>query len=359
MASIDGIPAQPVIVTPVIRRSEQGWLLLCLILLAGGCDRSDGYLRLAGPTMGTQYQVTARCATRPRDLEAAVTAELRVVNGTMSTYDTESELSRFNRAGVGEWHAVSPSLFHVVQAAQRVSVETHGAFDATVGPLVNLWGFGPATDADRRVPGVPDVEAVAAARRQIGYESLRLRPDPPSLWKDKALYVDLSAIAKGYGVDRLAELLRGYGCADFLVDIGGEVRVAGVSPRGTGWRIGVEQPEADQYGGVQRILELTDVAVATSGDYRNFVDIGNRRFSHTIDPRSGTPIDHALASVTVVHPSAMWADAYATAINVLGPDAGYAFAEHQGLAAYLLVHTPDGFEARYTADLLRYFTQES
>ncbi|MCB1686556.1 MAG: FAD:protein FMN transferase, partial [Pseudomonadales bacterium] len=202
------------------------------------------------------------------------------------------------------------------------------------------------------VPPGPD--AVAAARRQVGYRFLSVRPDPPALRKDRSLYVDLSAIAKGHGVDRLTGLLDRSGCTDYLVDVGGELRVLGSNPGGTAWRIGVETPEAGQWGGVQKVLVLHDRAVATSGDYRNFVEFDQHRFSHTIDPRTGAPVVHGLASVTVIHASAMMADAYATALNVLGPVEALAFAEARALAVYLLIHTQGGFEARYTQPMYEY-----
>jgi thiamine biosynthesis lipoprotein len=160
--------------------------------------------------------------------------------------------------------------------------------------------------------------------------------------------VDLSAIAKGYGVDRVALRLEEAGCTDYLVDVGGEVRARGASPRGDAWRVGIEVPDPERIGGVQRVLALHDLALATSGDYRNFIDLDGGRYSHTIDPRTGRPVSHRLASVTVAHPSAMWADGYATAINVLGPERGIDLAERLGLPVLLLVHAENGFQERYT-----------
>ncbi len=172
--------------------------------------------------------------------------------------------------------------------------------------------------------------------------------DPPRLRKDLDLYVDLSAIAKGHGVDRVVQALKDAECDAMLVDVGGEVRASGPSPSGGAWRIGVEVPDPDSEGGIERIIRLDDRAVATSGDYRNFFEYQGRRYSHTIDPRTGYPVTHNLASVSVVHPSTMWADGYATLLTVLGPEQGFQFAQDKGLAVLFIVRTNDGYEERYT-----------
>lgn len=182
----------------------------------------------------------------------------------------------------------------------------------------------------------------------VGFDKLEVRADPPRLRKSASLYVDLSAIAKGHGVDRLVDRLTGAGCSDMLADIGGEVRAIGLSPSNRAWRIGVEVPDPESFGAIQRVIALEGMAAATSGDYRNFRDLGSRRYSHTIDPRTGYPVTHNLASVTVLHPSAMWADGYATALNVLGPTAGFALAERIGLAALFIIREESGFDERYT-----------
>jgi thiamine biosynthesis lipoprotein len=166
--------------------------------------------------------------------------------------------------------------------------------------------------------------------------------------------VDLSAIAKGHGVDRVAEVLDRADCTDYLVDIGGEVRSRGMSPRQTPWRVGIEVPDPQLIGSVQRVVNLPGMAVATSGDYRNYLDFDGERFSHSIDPRTGYPVQHLLASVSVVHESAMWADGWATALNVLGPEAGFELAATENLAAYFLIRRADGFEERYTPSMQNY-----
>lgn len=311
-----------------------------LLLLVAGCSDGDEYQRYGGSTMGTYYEVTARC---PDDVAGVIEATLQAVNAEMSTYLADSHLSRFNRAGAGQWFAVPATVVQVVTAAAELSRQSDGAFDVTVGPLVNLWGFGPEEAA-----GIPAAESIAAALADIGHERLTARHQPPALRKSGTLYVDLSAIAKGHGVDRVVEDLRAAGCQDMLVDVGGEVRGSGMSPAGRRWRIGVEVPDPGSRGGIQRIVSLAEAALATSGDYRNFVEIEGRRYSHTIDPRTGYPVEHDLASVTVLHESAMWADGYATVLSVLGPEAGMEFAETHGLAALFVVREAEGFQERYT-----------
>ncbi len=316
--------------------------LVAVLSVGTGCGGPE-YRRYDGATMGTYYRVTARC---PEDVSALVSAELRAVNDEMSTYLPDSALSRFNRAPVGQWWDVPRPLAEVVAAAARLSRESAGAFDVTVGPLVNLWGFGPPDPAATR--DLPGEQALARARQRVGFEKLEVRLEPPALRKTADLYVDLSAIAKGHGVDRVAERLLGVGCSDLLVDVGGEVRGVGRSPSGRTWRVGVETPDPGQLGGIERVVLLDDVAAATSGDYRNYVEVDGRRYSHTIDPRTGRPVDHRLASVTVLHASAMWADGYATALDVLGPEAGFDLAERLGLPALFIVRGDGSFHARYT-----------
>lgn len=329
-------------------------LLLLLLLSLQGCGSSADYVALSGNTMGTQFQVTAHCAAADSEVETVVLQALAAVNSEMSTYDEDSELSRFNRAATQIWFPVSAALVKVVLAAEDLHNASNGAFDITVGPLVNLWGFGPRGGGEN----IPAAQAVEQALDRVGHHHLQTRSIEPALRKDQPVYVDLSAIAKGHGVDRISERLAAMNCTDFLVDVGGEVRVAGVSPRGTPWRVGIEVPDPNRYGSIQKVVVLTSGAIATSGDYRNFLEIEGERYSHTIDPRTGYPVKHMLASVSVVHDSAMWADGYATALNVLGPILGLEMAESEALAAFFLIRTADGFEARYTSAMRQYLADE-
>ncbi|TDJ31335.1 MAG: FAD:protein FMN transferase [Gammaproteobacteria bacterium] len=328
-------------VAPVTRQLTVTVVRVFALIVVAGCEAYPEYHRYDGLTMGTQYRITANC---PTDISAAVAVELRVVNNEMSTFLENSTISEFNRAPVGTWVPASSSLVKVILAAAELSEASAGAFDVTVGPLVNLWGFGP--DVTGWSP--PERAAVEDARAKVGFARLLVRQEPPELSKTHEMFVDLSAIAKGHGVDRLSEVLNAAHCTDYLIDIGGEVRARGLNAVGESWRIGIEVPDPDRSGAIQRVLKLTDEAVATSGDYRNFFEDRGQRYSHTIDPRTGYPVAHGLASVTVIHESAMWADGYATALNVLGPVRGLELATDHELAALFVVRKENGFEERYT-----------
>ena len=297
--------------------------------------------------MGTEVALThAGCAG---DVEAVVVRELQQVDAQLSTWRPDSEVSGFNASAAGDWFPVSAPVAALAIEALALSQRSGGAFDLTVAPVVQLWGFGPGPSANGPEPSA---DALASAMRRVGWRNLEARFDPPALRKRVAgLSLDFSAIGKGQGVDRVAERLDGLGCVSYLVDIGGEVRTFGQGPAGGPWRIGVEQPG----GAAPRwVLRLSGQSAATSGDYRNFRMLDGRRLSHTIDPRTGLPVGHALASVTVVAASAAQADGLATAILVLGPDAGWRFARRERVAALLLVRGESGFEPRYTDAMSRF-----
>ena len=333
-----------------------GALLLAGLLVTVACAPGVEYHRLTGRTMGTDYVVVlAGGGACNGTLAQPIEAELQRVDTQMSTWRPDSEISRFNAAAAGEWFGVSTEISQIVLLSQSLAETSAGAFDITVGPLVDLWGFGPSESG--RVPAASEIEAAAST---VGHNLLKARQDPPALRKrEDGLRLDLSAIAKGHGVDRLAALLDDNACSDYLIEIGGEVRLRGANRGGGPWRIGIEAPfrvgDARKVGGEQlagntvRILRLTDIAVATSGDYRNLRRVDDGGFSHTIDPRTGHPVTHAMASVTVVAETAAMADGLATLINVLGPDDGLAYAEQEDIAALALVRTDAGVEQRYTA----------
>ena len=296
--------------------------------------------------MGTSWSVLVHAAqlplTRSR-LQSEFNTILNRVNREMSTYLPDSELSMINAAAGGGRIPVSASLASVLQTAQEVSRATRGAFDVTAAPLVNLWGFGPEQGFT-----VPVEEQVNRALRLVGHEKLRLDPSASTLKKAySGVSIDLSAIAKGYGVDELADFLERLQIDNYLVEIGGEIRAKGVNHKNIPWQIGIEQPVAGQRS-VRRNIRLENTAMATSGDYRNYFEHEGIRYSHTIDPRTGRPVSHGLASVTVLHPSATLADAWATGLLVLGPDEGYATALENGLAAYFIVRGEPGFEEIFT-----------
>ncbi|MGB0723372.1 MAG: FAD:protein FMN transferase [Gammaproteobacteria bacterium] len=324
-------------------------LLLAAVLLSacGPAPAPHTVTELSGATMGTTYSVKVVDLPGSVDVDSLrsdVDGVLRDINAMMSTYDPASELSRFNTHAGNDWFAVSPEVVEVIMEARRVSELSGGRFDVTVGPLVELWGFG-APDTGN---AVPSDQAVRDARARVGFEKLDVRMQPPGLRKtEPGLHVDLSAIAKGYAVDRVSALLASRGLAHHLVEIGGELRGRGMSHRAVPWRIGVERPDATGRS-VYAAVNLADRGMATSGDYRNFFEREGQRYSHTMDPRTGRPVRSGLASVTVVADTCMSADALATALMALGPVDAFALAEQEGIAAFFIERTDTGFRDRAT-----------
>lgn len=282
-------------------------------------------------------------AELPDDWQLVLDAELRTVNDQMSTYLESSEISRFNRSESTDWFPVSQETADVVAAAQEISKETGGAFDVTVAPLVNAWSFGPG----KRTQEPPTKETIADLRKKIGYEHLSVQMSPPALRKAiPELSVDLSAIAKGHGVDRLVLVLRELNVEHAFVDIGGEVRLLG-DRIDRPWGVGIQVPDGTP-NEVVTALPLSDAAIATSGDYRNYFDSDGERYSHTIDPRTGYPVKHDLASVSVIAESCMLADGWATAINVLGGDAGRVLAVKRKMDVMLIRRQGDSYQTTRT-----------
>ena len=343
----------------------RGAALGALALVATGCvetarpalDAVPGRWTITGATMGTTFTVTvvsggspAEAPARPearmppaapptgRELDrAAVEAEVRGIleriEGRMSHYRPDSELSRFNRARTTEPQPMSGETLEVVAEALAVSRASGGAFDVTVGPLVEAWGFGPPG----RAPAAPDAADLVALRARVGSDLLEVDLTASTLRKRRPdVVLDLSAIAKGHAVDAVASLLVGRGLGDHVVEIGGELRAGGGNERGEPWRVAVERP-ALGVPAAQRIVSLTNAALATSGDYRNFYDLDGTRVSHTLDPRTGRPVTHRLLSVSVIAERCSLADARSTALNVLGPDDGYALAVDHGWAALFVI----------------------
>lgn len=324
---------------------------LLLVATLSACDGHRTQLpvhELSGQTMGTTFSVKLVALDDGLDRDhigKRVTEVLADVDSRMSTWRSDSELSLFNASPSTEWLTVSAEFCKVIEAALEVSEFTDGAFDITVGPLVNLWGFGPG---DTKNTAPPSDTLVSATRRRVGYEQLATDCAVPAVRKARAdIYVDLSAYAKGYAVDRIASLLDEQELTDYLVEIGGELRMRGKNASNQDWAIAVEKPAGAERV-VQSIVHLTDQAMATSGDYRNFFEFEGQRFSHTIDSMTGRPVSHNAAAVTVVADSAARADALATALLVLGPDDGLAFAEREGITAYFLLRSEAGIEERKT-----------
>lgn len=317
------------------------WIVAAFALVVVSCSPAKTRWTVDGPTMGTSFRVIVSQPPEGFDSDGAadgIASTLERINSLMSTYLPDSELSRFNASVDLDWFAVSPETAAVCALAQEVSGETDGAFDVTVGPLVNLWGFGP----EEVVEQLPSDEAVAESLRRVGNVKLSVRLDPPALKKDQAdLYVDLSAIAKGYAVDQLAALLEKANCENYFVEVGGEVRTAGVREDGKAWNLAIEAAVDDRRE-VLHVLPVSGGAVASSGDYRNFFLHEGRRYSHEIDPHTGRPVIHELAATTVVAEDCAAADAWATALMVLGPEAGYDLAIDRDLAVLFQLRGEDG-----------------
>ncbi len=348
MSPLQGVRA--IAFTPT-QKAAFGLLFAVLLSLIAGCERRPEPLSLSGFTMGTAYHITV---ADPGDADAAAMQGeldqlLAMFNQIASTYIEDSELNRLNHAATGQWLAVSETLSDMLMLAMELSWLTGGSFDITVAPLVDLWGFGP----QQRTEQLPAAAAIAAARQNVGYQHLEIDFADARVRKQRDIHLDLSALAKGYGVDLVALWLERQGFAHYLVEIGGEIRSRGHSPRGDDWRVAIEQP-ADGERAVHRAIRVSGVAVATSGDYRNYFERDGQRYSHTIDPATGSPVHHGLASVTVISDTAAYADALATAFTVMGPEKTRRFAEQQGIAVYLIEKTATGFSASHSSHFAKY-----
>jgi len=341
-----------------LRNSGRRWgvaLAAALFALPAGCTRAPGPVQLDGPTMGTTYTVSIPRLPDGTDraaVEAAIADVLREADEHLSGWNDRSELVRFNTSSSTDWQTVSPVLFEPVAQAQAVSRATNGTFDVTVGPLVRAWGFGAGSSAEA---ASPPAELLAQLSANMGYEKLELRPSPPALRKSTpGLEIDLDGIAPGWAVDRIAARFEALGVRDYLVELGGEVRARGANADGRRWRVAVETPQAGARQ-AYAVIELDGVGVSTSGDYRDYREVDGRRISHTVDPRSGAPVEHGLASVTVVCESVAEADAWATALMVLGPQEGMAVARRERRAALFIRRgvEPGSFVADETLEFAR------
>jgi thiamine biosynthesis lipoprotein len=287
---------------------------------------------LNGPTMGTRWSALFYTADGfdPQPVGNALQTAVDEVDAQMSTWKPDSDLMRLNAGPVGEWMAVPERLMDVLRLALDIGAASGGAFNIGMGDAVKAWGFGPAT-ADPYL-----IRAALDLRRRPAHEVLELDANSARARKRAPVTLDLNGIAKGYGVDRLAETLRDFGVSSALVGIDGEMRALGLRPDGSPWTVAVEAPDAD-HRAPHSILALQDAAVATSGDYRHWLLVGDRRLAHTMDPHRGAPLLTPPASVTVVARTCGEADAWATALTVLGPQAGGKLAGHLRLDALFLL----------------------
>jgi thiamine biosynthesis lipoprotein len=316
-----------------------------------------GQMAIQGQTMGTTYTVRLHGAPANLDanqLQRQIDQRLEDINRMMSTYRPESEVSRFSSHPVDQWFGISPQTAQVIQQALELSHLSDGYYDITVAPLVNLWGFGPEGQIEKR----PSDEQIALAKKKVGFQFLEVQPSTPAIRKTlPGLAIDLSSIAKGYGVDQVADLLDQLDVKDYFVEIGGEVRVLGRNPSGVSWRIGIEAPLED-IRQASIVLPMTDGSVATSGDYRNFFeDATGQRYSHTIDPHTAQPVQSTLASVTVIANQCSLADGRATTIMALGSRRGMELAEQEGWSVLLMDRVGRSFRWSWSRDFQKRFPE--
>lgn len=343
----------------VRRRSLLIVAMLGLLIGIAGCSENDRPLeppvRFEGNIFGTFYQVTIMdplTQGESLELKEGFLAELESVDQAMSTYRDDSELIAFNEAPLEEWQPLSNELIEVLAISQTVAEASHGAFDITVGDLVNLWSFGPGA----RPEEVPSDDDLAQQLAQVGFDAVEVDTQNMQARRTRDVFVDLSGVAKGHATDRVAAYLDQQGLEHYLVNLGGDLIARGLRDEDeqTPWRIGIEVPEDGQQR-AQHIIPLESMSVATSGDYRNYFEVEGERFSHTIDPRTGRPVTHQVASVSVFHPSNAWADAWATALLVVGEQDAMQMAIENNLKALLLVREGEQWRSIATPEFVNYF----
>jgi thiamine biosynthesis lipoprotein len=334
-------------------------LLLSLLLLSGcatqpretsvrGETRLFGQTQLFGQTMGSAWTVTVagQLPASAAELESGVQQRFESVNQALSTWRPDSALSRFNDDATEEWVAIEPELAAVLGYALSLAERSGGAYDVTVGPLVNLWGFGP--DPARRA--VPEADEISAARALVGWRKVQVDVPSNRARKEAGVRIDLSSLGKGRGVDRVAEYLDSRGVTNYLIDLSGKLRARGRNAAGRPWRVAVEKPGPDDPSGqpviTSEIVELRDTSIATAGDYRRYFEIAGRHYSHIIDPRTGFPVTHATASATALARDCMTADALATVFMAMPPDEALLLAAEQRTAVLLIERAGSGFRSR-------------
>jgi thiamine biosynthesis lipoprotein len=324
------------------------------VLLLSACEKQP--YQFTGKTMGSTYHVTVLDIPKgqsAKNIEHDIELILVDAHARMTTYDEKSELNQFNHFSVNEWKAISPLLYRAIKISREICVSSENAFDPTVFPLVKLWGFGPGEHADR----VPDDIEIQKSLANVGCQNIQLEDKNLRIKKLRELQVDLSGIGHGYGADLVAEYLDAKGIKNYLAEVAGEIRSKGHNAKGELWRIAIEKPQ-DISGEVFQGLRISDIGMATSGDYRNYFMQNGVRYSHTIDPATGRSINHSLTSVTVLDPSAAKADALATAILVMGPEKGRVFAEKMKVPAYFIVHENNQFRGFATEQFMPFMINE-
>ncbi|MGC8119336.1 FAD:protein FMN transferase [Marinobacter sp. VGCF2001] len=333
------------------------FMALAVATLAGCSFQEEKKVwEISGGIFGTTYHINVvlpEDEQRLQTLAQGIENTLEQVDHAMSTWKPDSELSQLNQQGdQSAWTALSPGLFEVIHRSVEIAELTGGAFDVTIGPVVNLWGFGPQARPEQ----VPSEQELRSVLDGTGWEHLEFDPTARAMRSEKPQYIDLSGIAKGYGVDAVARYLDSEGVGAYLVEVGGEVRTAGRKPDGSAWRLAIEQP-TEQGREVNSVVALDAQAMATSGDYRNYYESNGQRYSHTIDPETGSPIGHRLASVTVISEDCMTADALATGFNVMGFERAMSLATRENIPAFFIVRRDSGFETHQSPAFSSYLVQ--
>jgi thiamine biosynthesis lipoprotein len=315
-----------------------------LVGVLSGCGNGDSLERFDGPTMGSRYSiqyVRHSSALGPKAVQAEVENILAEVDRQFSTYRSDSDIERFNDLPANRCQKMPASILKLVRVAEQLSEQSEGSYDLTVEPLLNLWGFGPQAREEK----VPTAQALAEVRQRVGYQHLHI--DRDQLCKDAAVEVDFNSIAAGYAVDTIAARLEELGIHNYLAEATGELKAAGKKLDGSPWRIALEEPRDDQQV-AERVIAVDGYGVSTSGDYRNYFEQDGRRYSHTFDARTGAPVSHTLASVTVINPSALMADGLSTLLLILGPERGWDYAEKHDIGAFFVIRADTGFVTRTT-----------
>ncbi|MHA6126251.1 FAD:protein FMN transferase [Pseudomonas fluorescens group sp. PF-1] len=316
--------------------------LVALIVVLSACGNGDSMESFGGPTMGSTYSIKyVRRAGLPAAADVRVEVEkiLADIDRQLSTYRSDSDIERFNDLPANRCQKMPASILKLIRVGEQLSEQSEGSYDLTVEPLLNLWGFGPQGREEK----VPAEQALAQARQRVGYQHLRIEGD--QLCKDAAVEVDFNSIAAGYAVDTIAARLEALGIHDYLAEATGELKAAGKKLDGSPWRIALEEPRDDQQV-AERVVAVDGFGLSTSGDYRNYFEQDGRRYSHTFDARSGAPVSHSLASVTVIHPSALMADGLSTLLLILGPERGWDYAEKHDIGAFFVIRADTGFVTR-------------
>lgn len=334
----------------MVRCATNRLLISTLFLLLVGCDDNQDrpQIEIAGKTMGTYYSVkiSGAITQSQQQLQQEIDTLLEQANDDISTYRSHSVLSRFNQNTSSAPQPIPRGMADIILTAQRIGQDTGGAMDITVGPLVNLWGFGP----DKQTDKIPSQQQIDAARSHTGLQHLKLLSDGRGEWLQKDLpgmYVDLSTLGEGYGVDLLVQLMARKGITNYLVSVGGAVSSRGVNGQNKPWRVAIQKP-TDKENALQALVDLQGYSISTAGSYRNYFEQNGQRYSHVIDPISGRPIRHKLVSATVIAPTALEADGWDTGLMVLGTEKALKLAQEKGLAVYLIGKTDDGFSAVMT-----------